>query len=110
MEEEFINSIIRDLVTPVAGLDIPISDRTAIVFDERMLLHCDPDNDHPEQPTRLSFTWENLAEQGILSRCFILGLQQLINDSLINTVHDPNQLQELRRITSTYAFMATTFH
>ena len=43
--------------------------RTGYVFDKDMLLHRDPQEDHPEQPLRLTSILEQLQRGGLIQQC-----------------------------------------
>lgn len=52
---------------PVAAEPSTIS-HTLLVYDERMLLHHEINNEHPEQPERIGLTYRKLEERGFLKR------------------------------------------
>lgn len=59
--------------------------RTGYTFDERMLLHRDPDDDHPEQPARIEGILEQLQEAGLLERCTRVLAGEFPNEAALAT-------------------------
>lgn len=72
---------------------------TGLVFDERMLLHRDPEDDHPEQPLRLKHLMQRFSEAGLLERCTLVKPGETPVEALGQT-HSPNLLEFLEHIAS----------
>lgn len=78
--------------------------RTGYTYDERMLLHTDPEGDHPEQPARLREILKKLENSGLLLNCTHVPAGDLPNDALC-AAHTPEHLQfvsDLSRIFFTF--------
>lgn len=55
--------------------------KVCIVYDNRMLKHCDTiNNTHPEKPNRIVSIYKKHEEHGLLERCY---LQQVCNFNFI---------------------------
>ncbi|KAL5987824.1 hypothetical protein ACLOJK_035579 [Asimina triloba] len=83
--------------------------RVALVYDERMCSHADPEvEDHPESPERIRAVWRKLESGGITQRCdlapvsvscVVLNAKEA-KDSHIRRVHTQKHINLIRNISS----------
>lgn len=57
--------------------------RTALLYDDRMLLHREFYNEHPERPERIGETYRKLAERGFLKRLRRLPTREVTRDEVL---------------------------
>lgn len=56
-----------------------------IVYDDRMLKHCDMFNDnHPEKPHRINIIYKKYQEYNLLDRCYVQQVCLCIHFALLN--------------------------
>jgi acetoin utilization deacetylase AcuC-like enzyme len=68
-----------------------IKEKTGYTFDERMLHHRDPEDDHPEQPARIEGILRLFQESGLLDRCVHVAAGRFPAEAL-QTVHSQELL------------------
>ncbi|PJF19637.1 hypothetical protein PSACC_00555 [Paramicrosporidium saccamoebae] len=69
----------------------PTKGKTGYTFDERMLYHRDPEDDHPEQPARIEGILQLFQELGLLERCIHIAAGKLPTEAL-QAVHSQELL------------------
>ena len=78
-----------------------VPSKTGISFDERMLLHRDPEDDHPERPARLETLIQRFRDAGLLERSVHVQADAIIAEELLSTVHVAEYLAFMRDLHST---------
>ncbi|EEF47766.1 histone deacetylase 5 [Ricinus communis] len=74
--------------------------RVGLLYDERMRKHHTPDDDnHPENPNRISAIWNKLLANSIPQRCVVLNAKEAEDKNLL-AVHSKNHVNLIRNISS----------
>lgn len=75
--------------------------RCGYVFDDRMLLHCDPHDDtHPETPDRIRHIYARLEEARLLERAIRIPVCDM-KDSLATDLHEVHTVEHCERVAAT---------
>jgi hypothetical protein len=77
----------------------PNLSRTALLYDDRMLLHREIYNDHPERPERIGDTYAKLEQRGFLKRLRRLPTREVTREEvlLVHSLDPWERVQELYR-------------
>ncbi|XP_043284790.1 histone deacetylase 6 isoform X2 [Venturia canescens] len=70
--------------------------RVTLVYDERMLKHCDPtDDSHPEKPDRISGIFTKHEEYELLNRCQVIKGREATEEELL-LAHSASHVNDMR--------------
>ncbi|XP_076657244.1 histone deacetylase 6 isoform X2 [Halictus rubicundus] len=77
--------------------------KVCIVYDERMLKHCDiSDDTHPEKPNRISGIYKRFQEYNILDRCYVQQGRSATMEELL-LAHSKDHIDRIKGTASTKA-------
>ena len=66
-----------------------------------MLLHRDPEDDHPEQPARLEALLQRFRDVGLIERSTHVQADATVGEELLSTVHSAEYSAFMRDLHST---------
>ncbi len=79
--------------------------RTGLVYDARMLTHRNiADEEHPECPERISFTYDMLRESGLVGRCVPLPIPERSPLEDLKLVHSIPHIRAMAKTRGTSFF------
>ncbi|XP_050997141.1 histone deacetylase 6 [Acomys russatus] len=95
LEEEQEEQCWKDVTLTVDTWPV-LQNRTGLVYDEKMMTHCNLwDNHHPETPQRILRIMCHLEELGLAARCLILPARPALDAEILNC-HRAKYLERLR--------------
>ncbi|XP_008555902.1 histone deacetylase 6 isoform X1 [Microplitis demolitor] len=97
--EIFLNDIRNQLISLQLTTNLIKSpNRVCLVYDERMLKHCNPcNNSHPEQPQRITGIFSKHEEYDLLKRCYRIPGRVATEEELL-LVHTELYVQVMKGI------------
>ena len=78
-----------------------VTNTTGFTYDDRMLLHRDPEDDHPEQPARLESIIRRFQETELLRRCVRVSAG-VLSENALAAVHTSQHMEFLASLQRTF--------
>lgn len=95
--KEVIEMIEKQLNTLIQFTNLSKApNKVCIVYDDRMLKHCDMSNDnHPEKPHRINIIYKKYQEYNLLDRCYVQQGRSATREELI-LVHSKEYIDSIK--------------